>query len=141
MDKSIVVTVPHDLGADAAKNRVAKEIERLRTDYLDKIARSEVSWSGNKADMRVSALGQTLTAQFDVQNDSLRIEVRLLGILSGLLNKTQDRLIAQRQKFTSDRPVSAETLTMRSIPGCRPSWRKQGSGKAGFSLPRRPTLA
>ena len=43
--------------------------------------------------MRVSALGQTLTAQFDVQNDSLRIEVRLLGILSGLLNKTQDRLI------------------------------------------------
>jgi hypothetical protein len=43
--------------------------------------------------MRVSALGQTLTAQFDVQNDSLRIEVRLLGILSSLLSKTQDRLI------------------------------------------------
>jgi hypothetical protein len=93
MDKSIVVTVPHDLGADAAKSQVAKSIERLRTDYLDKLARSEVSWSGNKADMRVSALGQTLTAQFDVQNDSLRIEVRLLGILSGLLNKTHDRLI------------------------------------------------
>ena len=93
MDKSIVITVPHDLGADAAKNRVAKEIERLRTDYLDKVARSEINWSGNKADMRVSALGQTLTAQFDVRNDSLRIEVRMLGILSGLLNKTQDRLI------------------------------------------------
>jgi hypothetical protein len=93
MDKSILITVPHDFGADAAKNRVAGAIERLRTDYLDKIARSEVSWSGNKADLRVSALGQTLTAQFDVQNDSLRIEVRLLGILSSLLNKTQDRLI------------------------------------------------
>ncbi len=94
MDKSIVVAVPHDLGADAAKNRVAKGIERLRNDYLDKIAHSEVTWSGNKADVRVSALGQTLTAQFDVQNDSLRIEVRLLGILSGLLNKLQDRLIS-----------------------------------------------
>jgi Putative polyhydroxyalkanoic acid system protein (PHA_gran_rgn) len=93
MEKSIVVTVPHDLGTDAAKNRVAAAIERLRTDYLDKIARSEVSWSGNKAVMRVSALGQTLTAQFDVQNDSLRIEVRLLGILSGLLSKTQAHLI------------------------------------------------
>jgi hypothetical protein len=93
MDKSIVVTVPHDLGADAAKGRVARSIERLRTDYLDKIARSEVSWSGNRADMRVPALGQTLTAQFDVQNEFLRIEVRLLGILSSLLNKTQDRLI------------------------------------------------
>jgi len=93
MDKSIVVTVPHDLGADTARNRVAAAIERLRTDYLDKIARSEVNWSGNKADVRVSALGQTLTAQFDVQNDSLRIEVRLVGILSSLLSKTQDHLI------------------------------------------------
>jgi hypothetical protein len=94
MDKSIVVTVPHDLGADAAKSRITNGIERLRTEYLDKIAHTEVSWSGNKADLRVSALGQTLTAQLDVQNDLIRIEVRLLGILSGLLSKVQDSLIS-----------------------------------------------
>ena len=141
MDKSIVVTVPHDLGAEAARNRVAKEIERLRTDYLDKIARSEVSWSGNKADMRVSALGQNshcsvrrpkrLTAHRGAAaGDSFRPVEQDAG--------PSDR---QRQKFTSDRPVSAETLIMRSIAGCRPLWRKQGSGKASSSLPRRPTLA
>jgi hypothetical protein len=94
MDKSIVVMVPHNLGADAAKSRVAKGIERLRTEYLDKLARTEVNWSGNRADMRVSALGQTLTAQLDVQNDALRIEVRLLGLLSGLMSKVQDSLIS-----------------------------------------------
>jgi hypothetical protein len=94
MNKSIVVTVPHNLGADAAKSRVARGIERLRTEYLDKLARTEVNWSGNRADMRVSALGQTLTAQLDVQNDALRIEVRLLGLLSGLMSKVQDSLIS-----------------------------------------------
>jgi Putative polyhydroxyalkanoic acid system protein (PHA_gran_rgn) len=94
MDKSIVVTVPHNLGAEAAKARVSKGIERLRTDYLDKLARTEVNWSGNKADVQVSALGQTVNAQLDVQNDSLRIEVRLLGFLSGLMSKVSDRLIS-----------------------------------------------
>jgi hypothetical protein len=94
MDKSIVVTVPHNLGAEAAKSRVSKGIERLKTEYLDKLARTEVKWSGNKADVQVSALGQTVTAQLDVQNDLLRIEVRLLGLLSGLLSKVSDSLIS-----------------------------------------------
>lgn len=92
MDKSIVVTVPHNLGAEAAKSRVAKAIERLRTD-LDKLARTEVHWSGNKADLQVSALGQTVNAQLDVQDDALRIEVQLLGLLSGVLSKLSNSLI------------------------------------------------
>jgi len=93
MDKSIVVTIPHNLGAEAAKSRVSKGIERLKTD-LDKLARTEVHWSGNKADLQVSALGHTVNAQLDVQNDSLCIEVRLLGLLSGVLSKLSDSLIS-----------------------------------------------
>jgi Putative polyhydroxyalkanoic acid system protein (PHA_gran_rgn) len=92
MDKSIVVTVPHNLGAEAAKSRVAMSIERLRTD-LDKLARTQVHWSGNKADLQVSALGQTVNAQLDVQNEALRIEVRLVGLLSGVLSKLSNSLI------------------------------------------------
>ena len=30
-------TVPHNLGADAAKSRVSKGFERARTEYLDKL--------------------------------------------------------------------------------------------------------
>ena len=93
MDKSIVVTVPHNLGAEAAKSRVAKAIDRLRAD-LDKLARTEVCWSGNKADLQLSALGQTVNAQLDVQNDALRIEVRLVGLLSGVLSKLSNGLIS-----------------------------------------------
>ena len=93
MDKSIVVNVPHNLGAEAAKARVAKSIERLRTD-LDKLARVEVHWLGHKADLQVSALGQTVKAQLDVQDDALRIEVQLLGLLSGVLSKLSNSLIS-----------------------------------------------
>ena len=93
MDKAIVVTIPHNLGQDAAKRRVAEGIARARSDYLDKLAHCDVSWSGNRADLRVSALGQTVTAQIDVLADSLHIEVRALGLLSGLLNRIGERLI------------------------------------------------
>ena len=92
MSKAIVVTVPHNLGAETAKQRLAMHIEQLRKDYVDKIAHSEVVWTGNRADMRISALGQVITAQIDVLNDALRIEVQLPWILSVLSSKVQDAL-------------------------------------------------
>ncbi len=92
MSKAIVVTVPHNLGAEAAKKRIAESIERLRRDYVDKIAHSEVAWTGDRADLRVSTFGQTTTAQIDVSNDALRIEVQLPWILAALSGKIQDAL-------------------------------------------------
>ena len=94
MNQPIVVTVPHKLGAAAAKSRVSKGIERLKADYLNKLARTEVQWTGNRADLQVSALGQTVNAQLDVQDDALRIEVRFQGLLSGLFNQVSDKLIS-----------------------------------------------
>ncbi|MFY9658081.1 MAG: polyhydroxyalkanoic acid system family protein [Methylocystis sp.] len=94
MNQPIVVTVPHNLGAEAAKSRVSRGIERLKADYLDKLARTEIHWTGNRADLQVSALGQTVNAKLDVQNDLLRIEVQFRGFLSGLFNKVSDKLIS-----------------------------------------------
>ena len=37
MAQSIVVTVPHNLGAEAAKKRIAERIELLRAAYVDKL--------------------------------------------------------------------------------------------------------
>ena len=92
MSNAIVVTVPHNLGAEAAKKRVAERIEQMRREYVDKVARSEVNWSGDTANLQVSALGQTASAKIDVLNDSLRIEVQLPWILAALSNKVRDVL-------------------------------------------------
>jgi hypothetical protein len=92
MSKPIVITLPHSLGADTAKRRVEERLDLLRRDYIEKIAHSEVSWTGNKADIRVVALGQTTTAQLEVMADSLRIEVQLPWFLATLANKIQHKL-------------------------------------------------
>ncbi len=89
MQKSIVITVPHNLGADAAKKRICERIEVLRSAYLDKLAYTEINWTGDKADVRVVALGQSVTAQIDVMPESLRIEVQLPWLVATLGNKIQ----------------------------------------------------
>jgi hypothetical protein len=95
MPQPLVVIVPHNLGAPEAKRRLSEGMGFLKTSYIDKIASSEVSWNGDQADVRVVALGQTVTAGLDVQSDSVRIEVhlpwllaKLSGQLEGLLSNT-----------------------------------------------------
>jgi hypothetical protein len=89
MSNSIVITLPHRLGAEEAKRRIAGGIELLRRDYIDKLAYSEVNWNGDTANLRVVAFGQTATAQLYVMNDALRIEVQLPWIFAALTGKIQ----------------------------------------------------
>ena len=89
MSNSIVITLPHRLGAEEAKKRISGGIELLRRDYIDKLAHSEVNWNGDTANLRVVAFGQTATAQICVMSDALRIEVQLPGILAALTGKIQ----------------------------------------------------
>jgi hypothetical protein len=43
MSNLIVITLPHRLGAEEAKRRIAGGIEPLRRDYIDKLAYSEIA--------------------------------------------------------------------------------------------------
>lgn len=90
MANSITITVPHNLGVETAKKRLAERIALLQRDYVDKVANSEVTWSGDVATIRVAALGQTSTAQMTVFGDLIRIEVQLPWILAALSGKVQD---------------------------------------------------
>jgi hypothetical protein len=61
MSTSIVITLPHRLGAEEAK----------------------------RPNFRVGAFGQTATAQLYVMSDAVRIEVQLPWILAALTSKIQ----------------------------------------------------
>lgn len=90
MSNAITVTVPHDLGVETAKARIAEQLTKLQRDYVDKIASSEVAWAGDVANIRVSMLGQTATAQITVLKDLLRVDVQLPWLLASLSGKVQD---------------------------------------------------
>jgi hypothetical protein len=94
MSKSIIITLPHDLGTQEAKRRIATGLDRLRHDYVDKVASSEATWSGDHADLRIVILGQTINAHLEVMSDIVRIEVHLPWLLATLGSKIQGILTA-----------------------------------------------
>lgn len=92
MTNTITITVPHNLGVEAAKKRLSERMEALQREYVDKIAKSEVSWSGDVATVRVAAMGQNATAQITVLADLVRIEVQLPWLLATLAGRVQNVL-------------------------------------------------
>lgn len=90
MQHTITVTVPHNLGVETAKKRLAERLNMLQRDYVDKIAHSEVTWSGDVATIRVTALGQQATAQISVLADLVRIDVQLPWLLAVIAGKVKD---------------------------------------------------
>jgi hypothetical protein len=90
--KSIVVTVPHHLSTAEARRRIEAMIDHFRNAYVDKLAHSEVNWTGDSADVRVVALAQEVKARLDVMADSVRIEIVLPWLLASLAAPLQERL-------------------------------------------------
>jgi hypothetical protein len=91
MARSIVVLLPHELGAAEAHRRIAEGLGRLQQTFAGK-ATSDVQWAGNRADIKVGALGQNVTAQLDVEPAQVRLEVQLPWLLAALANKIQPYL-------------------------------------------------
>ena len=92
MSKSIMITVPHALGKDEARRRVAFEIDQLKNAYVDKFAYSEVRWTSDAADIRVVALAQEIKARIDVACDFVRVEIHLPWLLASLAGQVESRL-------------------------------------------------
>lgn len=90
MAKPMVVEIPHELGREEARRRIAEGTAKAR-DALGRsgIAINTLDWTGDRLDYSVTALAQTVTGQIDVGQDSVRVEVRLPLLLSVFAAKIQ----------------------------------------------------
>jgi hypothetical protein len=92
MSRSISMTFPHDLGVVEAKRRIVDRFDILKRDYVDKIGQAEIAWVADVAHLRVAALGQTATAEIDVQAAEIKVEIHLPWLLAAMASKIQGLL-------------------------------------------------
>ncbi|HEX8579142.1 MAG TPA: polyhydroxyalkanoic acid system family protein [Allosphingosinicella sp.] len=102
MSKPIVVDLPHQLGAAEAKARIAGGIGRLR-DHLPAGAQVQSSWTGDRMDLSVEAMGQQVSAKIDVQEKVVRLEVTLPGFLSFFASKVESLMRRHGTEMLEDR--------------------------------------
>jgi Putative polyhydroxyalkanoic acid system protein (PHA_gran_rgn) len=89
MTKPLVVSIPHNLGKAEATRRLQGGLTRLKSQFGDKIASVDESWSDDRMAFRVGAMGQSISGHLDVAEDQVRVEVQLPWLLAMVAEKAK----------------------------------------------------
>jgi len=87
MSQPIEVDLPHNLGKDEARRRIANNIHKLET-HIPGGAAVQSGWAGDQLNLDVAAMGQSIMATVDVQETKVHLKVLLppmLGMFSGMI--------------------------------------------------------
>jgi putative polyhydroxyalkanoate system protein len=87
MSQPIEVELPHSLGKDEARRRIANNVHRLE-EHIPGGAKVESGWAGDQLNLVVHALGDSVQSTIDVEESKVRLRVLLpgmLGMFSGLI--------------------------------------------------------
>jgi hypothetical protein len=80
MSQPIEVDLPHSLGKDEARRRIANNIHRLQ-EHIPGGAKVESGWAGDQLNLSVHALGDSVQSTIDVEEAKVHVKVLLPGLL------------------------------------------------------------
>ena len=106
MERPIEVDLPHRLGREEARRRIAGNVHKLNDHIPGGTTDVKSNWVGDQLNLDITAMGQTITAQIDVQETKVRCRVMLPGMLAffagpieaALNRKGSDLLLEDRSK-------------------------------------------
>ena len=87
MTQPIDVDLPHSLGKDEARRRIANNIHKLEQ-HIPGGAQVQSGWAGDKLNLDIQAMGQSVSATIDVMETKVHLKVLLpgmLGMFSGVI--------------------------------------------------------
>jgi putative polyhydroxyalkanoate system protein len=87
MTQPVEVDIPHKLGKDEARRRIANNLHKLQ-EHIPGGAQVHSGWTGDQLNLDVAAVGQSVTAQIDVMDDKVHLKVLLppmLGMFAGII--------------------------------------------------------
>ena len=97
MPPPLIVSIPHRLGRDEATRRLKSGLETTRAKLGQILAIEEETWTDNRLQFRVRALGQAASGTVDVAEDHARLEVMLPWPLAQIADKIQRAIQSQGQ--------------------------------------------
>ncbi|HKX91307.1 MAG TPA: polyhydroxyalkanoic acid system family protein [Sphingomicrobium sp.] len=80
MSQPIEADLPHSLGKDEARRRIAANIHKLQ-EHIPGGAKIQSGWAGDQLNLEIQALGDAVQAAIDVEETKVRVKVLLPGLL------------------------------------------------------------
>lgn len=87
MSHPIDVDLPHSLGKDEARRRIANNVHKLE-EHLPGGAKVSSGWNGDQLQLNIAAMGESVNATIDVMDAKVHLKVLLpgmLGMFSGIV--------------------------------------------------------
>jgi len=82
MERPIEVDLPHRLGRDEARRRIAANIHKLKDHIPGGAAQVDSSWAGDELSLTIHAMGQSVDARIAVDERVVHCSVMLPGMLA-----------------------------------------------------------
>jgi len=89
MSKPLIVAIPHRLGKEEAARRLKSGLGAVRSNWGHLFAIQEETWTGDRLQFQVSALGQSVSGSIDVREDHVNLVVFLPWLLAKLASAIQ----------------------------------------------------
>ena len=81
MTQPIDVDLPHSLGKDEARRRIANNVQKLE-EHIPGGAKVQSGWSGDQLNLNIAAMGESVNATIDVMDTKVHLKVLLPGMLA-----------------------------------------------------------
>lgn len=98
MTDPIRIDIPHQLGREAARERIARGIGKL-ADLVPGGAVTEHQWDGDRLSFAVEAMGQRVVSRLDVLDTSVHAEFDLPPMLALFAGRIRDKLAREAPKL------------------------------------------
>lgn len=81
MSKPLIVTIPHRLGKEEALRRIRSGLGSARANYSHLVTITGETWTGDRLQFQLSAMGQHASGTIDVREGDVQLEVTLPWLL------------------------------------------------------------
>jgi hypothetical protein len=90
--RTLDISVPHNLGRQEARRRVADSVDKVHARYATTVGNIEQSWTDDRLDFAVTALGQRITGWLEVQDKAVQIRVLMPWLLARIAEKLRPQI-------------------------------------------------
>jgi hypothetical protein len=98
MADPVVVDIPHKLGRDAARARIAGGVGKI-AEVVPGGGQVEQRWEGDTLHFSVAAMGQRVASRLQVFEDKVHAEVDLPPMLALFASKVREKLVEKGVKL------------------------------------------
>lgn len=108
MPNPLFVSIPHHLGKDEAARRLKSGLSGARTNFAHLFVIQQETWTGDRLDFQVRALGQLVSGIIEVFDNSVNVQLVLPAFLATFADAIQSlvrkegTLMLEKNKPTSE---------------------------------------